>query len=154
MATIVTTTVTPLSGPLDRPFHGSGYNKMTSHPAIKKKLVSLVKSLDVSKIMTIMVSEGLLTSEEHARLTKSHDTEDKRASELLMNILPRKGSKEIVYERFTKCLVWSGQPDLAGALDVKEDVIKEYEESNPYKESRSSNGCYSLVPTEHVPSQG
>ena len=150
MAAIVTSTVTPVSGPLDRPHQD---NKMTSHPAIKKKLVFLVKNLDMSKIMTILVSEGLLTSEEYARLTKSHNTEDQRASELLMNILPRKGSKEIVYERFTKCLVWSGQPDLAGALDVEEDVIKKYEESNPHKE-RSPNGCYPLVPTEHVPSQG
>ena len=106
---------------------------MATHPNIRKNLVDLVNSFDVGQTLTMMVSDGLLTGEEHAKLSLPNRTKADKASDFLMNILPRKGSKDMVYERFAKILVWSGQLDLAKKIHVTDEAIEEYKRINPYQ---------------------
>ena len=86
-----------------------------SRSRIQDHFVILSQKLDVDKVIPYLREERMLTSDEHEQL--SHPMYSMRQKrERLLLLLPRKGRNH--FENFGKCLVWSGQGDLAEKIGI------------------------------------
>lgn len=106
-----------------------------SDKRIQRNFIVLCSELQVDQVLPFLRQERMLTADEYEQLTQAGlPTRAKR--EKLLIILPRKGRDH--FEVFVKCLVWSGQAELArkiGGEDVdaipacpypgEHDVIRE-----------------------------
>ena len=89
-----------------------------SDKRIQRNFIVLCSELQVDQVLPFLRQERMLTADEYEQLTQAGlPTRAKR--EKLLIILPRKGRDH--FEVFVKCLVWSGQAELArkiGGEDV------------------------------------
>ena len=86
-----------------------------SRSRIQDHFVILSQRLDIDKVIPYLRGERMLTSDEYEQL--SHPMYSMRQKrERLLLLLPRKGRNH--FENFGKCLVWSGQGDLAEKIGI------------------------------------
>ena len=91
-----------------------------SRSRIQDHFVILSQKLDVDKVIPYLREQHMLTSDEHEQL--SHPMYSMRQKrERLLLLLPRKGKKH--FENFGKCLVWSGQGDLAERIGIEVESV-------------------------------
>lgn len=117
-------------GGAKRHFYFSQKMARVSYPAIRSNLVYLVRNLSVDHLRPLMMEESLITHEEHRKLANCSWSEQEKAEELLISILPHKG--KLGLEVFVKCLVWSGQLEAARKLSVSEEDIERFISENPH----------------------
>ena len=87
---------------------------MSNNP-IQDNFVILCNKLDLDRILPVLCQMKMLTPDEYETLTNPlRPTKQRR--ELLLLLLPRKGSDH--FQIFGRCLVWSGQAELAGRIGV------------------------------------
>ena len=84
--------------------------------------VLLCEQLNLDPLLPYLRQERMLTSDEYEMLTNVAFTK-KQQRERLLIILPRKGRR--YFENFGKCLVWSGQVELARHIGVDVDAVPE-----------------------------
>ena len=94
--------------------------------------VLLCDQLNLDLLLPYLRQERMVTSDEYETLTNVAYTK-KQQRERLLIILPRKGRR--YFENFGKCLVWSGQVELARHIGVDVDSVPEA----PYKPSGESS---------------
>ena len=91
-----------------------------SRSRIQDHFVILSQKLDVDKVVPYLREERMLTVDEHEQL--SHPMYSMRQKrERLLLLLPRKGRNH--FENFGKCLVWSGQGDLAERIGIDVESV-------------------------------
>ena len=96
---------------------------------LQKHFVILCQQLDIEKILPYLNAERMVTPDEYETLTSTNfNTKQKR--EKLLLLLPRKGRQ--YFQNFGKCLVWSGQTDLARHIGI--DVLGVPESPYPARE--------------------
>jgi len=86
----------------------------------------LCDQLDVKRILPYLKAEGMLTTEEYEALSffnSSVAVPKKQMREELLIPIRRKGSN--FFENFSKCLVWSGQTELARHIGVNVEDVPE-----------------------------
>lgn len=88
---------------------------------IQDNFVVLCHELDVGRIAPILRQEKMLTADEYELLT-SHMTSTRVKREKLLMLLPRKGRDHFL--KFSECLVWSGQEELARKIGVDVSSIR------------------------------
>ncbi len=87
---------------------------------IRPHFVRLSEQLNLAKLLPFLKQERMVTGDEYETLTNvAYTTREKRAK--LLTILPRKG--KYYFENFGKCLVWSGQVELARHIGVDVDSV-------------------------------
>ena len=89
-------------------------------PRLQDYFVLLCNELNLELIVPVLRQEKMLTSDEHERLLNS-STPVRTRREMLLLYMPKKGRDH--FENFTKCLVWSGQKELAEKLGVDLSTI-------------------------------
>ena len=82
--------------------------------------VRLCDQLNVGKLLPYLVQERMLTGDEYETVTNITFTRRQQREKLLL-IIPRKGRN--YFENFGKCLVWSGQKELAQHIGVDIDKV-------------------------------
>lgn len=87
---------------------------------LQDHFVVLCNKLDLALILPILRQEKLLTDDEHERLLHSSESVRTRR-EMLLLFLPKKGRDH--FSRFCKCLVWSGQTELALEMGINVSSI-------------------------------
>ncbi len=87
---------------------------------IRVHTVLLCNKLDLDKLLPYLKQERMVTNDEYEILTNIGYTKRQRRSKLLI-MLPRKGRD--YFENFGKCLVWSGQAELARHIGVDVDNV-------------------------------
>ena len=91
-----------------------------SDKRIQRNFIVLCSELQVDKVLPYLRQERMLTADEYEQLTQTGiPTRTKR--EKLLIILPRKGRDH--FEVFVKCLVWSGQAELARKIGADVDAV-------------------------------
>lgn len=80
----------------------------------------LCERMNLDTLLPYLRQEQLVTTDEYETLTNPAITAKQRRAKLL-GYLPRKGSR--YYEKFSKCLVWSGQLELARHIGINVDAI-------------------------------
>lgn len=94
---------------------------MSRNP-IQDNFVILCNELNVEKILPYLKQERMVTTDEYETLTSpTLNTRTKR--EKLLIWLPRKGRN--YFTKFGKCLVWSGQKELARHIGVDVALVPE-----------------------------
>ena len=89
-------------------------NKLQPH------FVLLCERLDLDKLLPYLRQERMVTNDEYEILTNVAYTRSQQRQRLL-TMLPRKGRH--YFENFGKCLVWSGQVELARHIGVDVDSV-------------------------------
>ena len=87
---------------------------------LQDHFVVLCNDLDVDRIVPVLRSEKMLTSDEVEQLTNRLYSTRARREKLLL-FLPRKGRAH--FEKFAECLVWSGQKELAVKIGIPTDTL-------------------------------
>lgn len=82
--------------------------------------VRLCDQLDLDKLLPYLKQERMVTNDEYETLTNIAYTKKQRREKLLI-YLPRKG--KLYFEKFGKCLVWSGQVELARHIGVDVESV-------------------------------
>ncbi len=82
--------------------------------------VLLCDQLNLDLLLPYLRQERMVTSDEYETLTNVAYTK-KQQRERLLIILPRKGRN--YFQNFGKCLVWSGQVELARHIGVDVDSV-------------------------------
>lgn len=82
--------------------------------------VLLCEQLNMEKLLPYLRQERMVTNDEYETLTNVAYT-TKQQREKLLILLPRKG--KYYFENFAKCLVWSGQSEIARHIGVDVDSI-------------------------------
>ena len=91
-----------------------------SDKRIQRNFIVLCSELEVDKVLPYIRQERMLTADEYEQLTQTGlPTRTKR--EKLLIILPRKGRDH--FDVFVKCLVWSGQAELARKIGADVDAV-------------------------------
>lgn len=91
-----------------------------SRSKFQPNFVLLCEELNLDTLLPYLHQERMVTRDEYETVTNPAYTSKQRRAQLL-GILPRKGSH--YYENFSKCLVWSGQVELARHIGVDVDSI-------------------------------
>lgn len=87
---------------------------------LQPHFVLLCEQLNLDKLLPFLRQERMVTNDEYETLTNVAYTKKQHREQLLI-ILPRKG--RYYFENFGKCLVWSGQTELARHIGVDVDNI-------------------------------
>ena len=103
---------------------------MSRNP-IQENFVVLCSQLKLDKILPYLKQERMVTTDEYEMLTNPNFTVRQRREKLLI-WLPRKGRN--YFTKFGKCLVWSGQSELARHIGVDISLVPE----PPFKRMSSS----------------
>lgn len=92
----------------------------TKRSRFQPHFVLLCERLNLEKLLPYLRQERMLTNDEYESVTSpTYSTAQQR--EKLLIILPRKGKN--YFENFGKCLVWSGQVELARHIGVDVDSL-------------------------------
>ena len=87
----------------------------------RPNFVLLCERTDLDRLLPFLQQERMLTNDEYEIVTNPAYTRSTRRQKLFTTILPRKGT--YYYENFSKCLVWSGQVELARHIGIDVDSI-------------------------------
>ena len=87
---------------------------MAQDDPIQRNFVVLSGYLDMS-IVPYLRNQDMLTPDEYHQLTNQFVSDQQKKEQLLI-LLPRKGKR--YFEKFSKCLVWSGQAWLAKQIGI------------------------------------
>lgn len=88
---------------------------MAASNRLQDHFVVLCQKLDVDRIGPILRQEKMLTSDEYEMLMNPMLSSRAKRERLLI-LLPRKGRDH--FQKFGKCLVWSGQEELARQIGI------------------------------------
>ena len=94
---------------------------MSRNP-IQDNFVILCTQLNLDKILPYLKQERMVTTDEYEILTNPNFTARQKREKLLI-WLPRKGRN--YFTNFGKCLVWSGQTELARHIGVDVALVPE-----------------------------
>ena len=94
---------------------------MSRNP-IQDNFVILCTQLNLEKILPYLKQERMVTTDEYEILTNPNFTARQKREKLLI-WLPRKGRN--YFTNFGKCLVWSGQTELARHIGVDVALVPE-----------------------------
>ncbi len=115
---------------------------------IRENFVVLCQELDVARIVPILRQEKLLTADEFELLTNPLISERVRREKLLI-MLPRKGKNH--FQRFSECLVWSGQEALATRIGIDLGNIRPRPDNSMSPWLPSSRSQEHVIPTSITP---
>ena len=87
---------------------------------LQEHFVILCQKLDTDRIVPVLRQEKMLTLDEVEMLTNPMLSARAKRERLLI-LLPRKGRNH--FENFGKCLVWSGQIDLAKDIGINVESV-------------------------------
>ena len=101
---------------------------MEKRMSLRSNYVMLLNELNLTSVLPVMHAENLISPDEYRLLhdMSGKSTERERRDKVLMN-LPRKGKD--FYSLFCKCIVWSGQVELARRMGVD---VSSVEDPNKY----------------------
>ena len=91
-------------------------NKLQPH------FVRLCSQMNLDNLLPYLRQERMVTNDEYETLTNIGYTLKQRREKLLI-LLPKKG--KYYFEKFGKCLVWSGQAELARHIGIDVDNVPE-----------------------------
>ena len=94
---------------------------MSRNP-IQDYFIVLCTQLNLEKILPYLKHERMVTTDEYKMLTNPNFTVRQKREKLLI-WLPRKGRD--YFTNFGKCLVWSGQTELARRIGVDVALVPE-----------------------------
>ena len=77
----------------------------------------------MEKVLPYLKQERMVTTDEYEMLTSPNFTTRQKRAEKLLKLLPRKGRN--YFTNFGKCLVWSGQTELARHIGVDVALVPE-----------------------------
>lgn len=83
--------------------------------------VILCNRVDLDKLLPFLRQERMVTNDEFEVLTNVAYTKSQLKQKLFTTILPRKG--RYYFENFGKCLVWSGQEEIARHIGIDVDSV-------------------------------
>ena len=85
----------------------------------------LMNELNLDNVLPVMFAEKLLSQDEYTVIQEMNGRVSERdRRDKLMSILPRKGRN--FYSLFCKCIVWSGQIELAERMDISLSNIEDH----------------------------
>ena len=92
--------------------------------SLRSNYVMLLNELNLDKLLPVMMSESLVSQAEYENFQcmRGRETEKNRRDALL-TILPRKGKN--YYSLFCKCIVWSGQIELAQRMGFDASLVQD-----------------------------